>query len=261
MFPPLGPSPASQRVQPLEKPDTAELPDDQPRGEEELFQEASMEHFHEMVQESETRASADVPVQDDMDIGELAEGLLKPAQVPLRRQCRLFDFRVSAVTTKQELDVPVAANQDEAEMTLEERSKNPLFWQSPEFTYEEEMEGMNKAMKSMLNFDVFEEFKMSDLTPEQLETVISTCGVKTRKVEGDVWVLPPVEYYPEGGVVWRLKRTFYGLKNAPKLWQPHLAATLESQGLRCMKSDPNLYYSVSRKVYILCYVDNLMIFW
>ena len=55
-------------------------------------------------------------------------------------------------------------------MTLEERFKNPLFWQSPEFTYEEEMEGMNKEMKSMLNFDVFGEFKMSDLTPEQLET-------------------------------------------------------------------------------------------
>ena len=56
------------------------------------------------------------------------------------------------MTTKQELDVPVAVNQDEAEMTLEERFKNPLFWQSPEFTYEEEMQGMNQEMKSMLNF-------------------------------------------------------------------------------------------------------------
>ena len=234
---------------------------------------------------------------------------------------KVFDFRVSAVTTKQELDVPVAVNQDEAEMTLEERFKNPLFWQSPEFTYEEEMQGMNKEMKSMLNFDVFEEFKMSDLTPEQLETVISTRWVKTRKcdgtcrcrivvrgydqivegpdetyastpslltlktlltlavargwhvtladistaflhalMDGDAWVLPPVEYYPEGGVVWKLKRALYGLKNAPKLWQQHLAATLESQGFRRMKSDPNLYYSASRKVYILCYVDDLMIF-
>ena len=45
-------------------------------------------------------------------------------------------------------------------------------------------EGMNKEMKSMLNFDVFEEFKMSDLTPEQLETVISTRWVKTRKSDG-----------------------------------------------------------------------------
>ena len=87
---------------------------------------------------------------------------------------KVFDFRVSAVATKQELDVPVAVNQDEAEMTFEVRFKSSLFWQSPQFTYEAEMEGMNKEMKSMLNFGVFEEFKMSDLTPEQLEMVIST---------------------------------------------------------------------------------------
>ena len=43
---------------------------------------------------------------------------------------------------------------------------------------------MNKEMKSMLNFDVFKEFKMSDLTPEQLETLISTRWVKTRKSDG-----------------------------------------------------------------------------
>ena len=79
-------------------------------------------------------------------------------------------------------------------------------------------------------------------------------------MEGDGWVLPPVEYYPEGGVIWELKRALYGLKNALKLWQQHLAATLESHGFRHMKSDPNLYYSASRKVYILCYVDDLMIF-
>ena len=172
-----------------------------------------------MVQGSERRTSADEPVQDDMDIEELAESLLKRAHEPAQgatssaepstsrprigpppsverkretsevpeattkvqrssllrtsdHPMKVFDFRVSAATPKQELDVPVAVNQDEAEMTLEERFKNPLFWQSPEFTYEEELEGMNKEMKSMLNFDVFEELKMSDLTPEQLETVI-----------------------------------------------------------------------------------------
>ena len=81
VFPPLGPGATSQGVQPLEKPDTAELPDDQPHREEELFQEAT-EHFHEMVQESEMRTSADAPVQDDMDIEELAEGLLKRAHEP-----------------------------------------------------------------------------------------------------------------------------------------------------------------------------------
>ena len=48
--------------------------------------------------------------------------------------------------------------------------------------------------------------------------------------------------------------------NAPKLWQQRLAATLASQGFRRLKSDPTLCYSASRKLYILCYVDDLMIF-
>ena len=81
MFPSPGPGATSQGVKPLERPDNAELPEDQPHGEEEIFQEA-MEHFHEMVRESETRTSADVPVQDDMNIEELAEGLLKRASEP-----------------------------------------------------------------------------------------------------------------------------------------------------------------------------------
>ena len=49
-------------------------------------------------------------------------------------------------------------------------------------------------------------------------------------MDGDVWVLPPVAYYPEGGVVWKLKRALYGLKTAPKLWQQHLAAHLSRKG-------------------------------
>ena len=94
---------------------------------------------------------------------------------------RVFDLRVSAVTTKQALELPVAVNQDEDELTLEERFKNP---QSADFTYEEETAGMNKETQSMLNFDVFEEVKMAELTPVQLQTVISTRWVKTRKSDG-----------------------------------------------------------------------------
>ena len=173
----------------------------------------------------------------------------------------------------------------------------------------------------MLNFDVFEEVKMAELTPAQIETVISTHWVKTRKsdgtcrcrlvvrgydqvvedpdetdastpslltlktlltlavahgwhvtladvstallhasMDGEVLVLPPVEYCPSGDVVRRLQRALYGLKNAPKLWQQHLASTLESTGFQRMKSDPNLYFHAKRKIYLLCYVDDLMLF-
>ena len=55
--------------------------------------------------------------------------LFRTADHPMK----VFDLRVSAVTTKQEVDVPANVNQDEAEMTLEECFVNPLFRQSAEF--------------------------------------------------------------------------------------------------------------------------------
>ena len=354
MFPPLGPRDASKGVQPLDA-DGSQLPTVEEAPAEEV------EHFHDTPPMSETRTSADAPVPEDVDLDDMIERLpdelfkrpleevsgasgassstsrprLEPPLTFERKRetsevseaasklqrisswfrtsdhpTRLLDLRVSAVTTKQALEVPVAVNQDEDELTLEEHFKTPLFWQSVDFTYEEEKAGMNKEMQSMLNF-----------TPAQLQTVISTRWVKTRKfdgtcrcrivvrgydqvvedpdetyastpslltlktfltlavargwhvtladvstaflhapMDGEVLVLPPVEYYPSGDVVWKLKRALYGLKNAPKLWQQHFASTLESKGFQRMKSDPNLYFHAKRKIYLLCYVDDLMLF-
>ena len=39
-----------------------------------------------------------------------------------------------------------------------------------------------------------------------------------------------------------------------------MAATLQAQGFKRMNSDPNLYFNPDRKVYILVYVDDLMLF-
>ena len=70
-------------------------------------------------------------------------------------------------------------------------------------------------------------------------------------MKGDVWILPPVEYYPGGGVVGKLKHAVSGLKNVPKLWQQHLTATLESHGFKRMTSDPNLYYNANAGGWVL----------
>ena len=124
--------------------------------------------------------------RETSEVSEAASKLqrISPAFRTSDHPMRVFDLRVSAVTTKQALEVPVAVNQDEDELTLEERFKNPLFWPSADFTCEEEKAGMNKEMPSVLNFDVFEEVKLAELTPAQLETVISTRWVKTRKSDG-----------------------------------------------------------------------------
>ena len=238
-----------------------------------------------------------------------------------KRTLPVCDFRVAAVTTKSDLEVPVHVNQDERELLLAKTLENPQVWYETEFPYEEEVAGMKKEMLSMKNFDVFDEVPTSSLSEEALSEAISTRWVKVRKsdgavrcrivvrgytqqvedrdelfastpslttlkllltlssafgwhiatgdvstaflhaaVDGDIYVIPPLEYYPEGNVLWKLKRALYGLRNSPKLWQQHFAACVEKYGFVRMKSDPNLYVRSTKKLYVLAYVDDLMFF-
>ena len=238
-----------------------------------------------------------------------------------KRTLPVCDFRVAAVTTKSDLEVPVHVNQDERELLLAKTLENPQVWYETEFPYEEEVAGMKKEMLSMKNFDVFDEVPTSSLSEEALSEAISTRWVKVRKsdgtvrcrivvrgytqqvddrdelfastpslttlkllltlssafgwhiatgdvstaflhaaVDGDIYVIPPLEYYPEGNVLWKLKRALYGLRNSPKLWQQHFAACMETYGFVRMKSDPNLYVHSTKKLYVLAYVDDLMFF-
>ena len=94
---------------------------------------------------------------------------------------------------------------------------------------------------------------------------ITCCDISTAFLHADIsgeeiFVVPPAEYYPEGGIVWRLKKALYGLKNSPRLWQDHFAAVMKKLGFSRMKSDPNLYVHVQKRVYVLAYVDDLMVF-
>ena len=52
----------------------------------------------------------------------------------------------------------------------------------------------------------------------------------------------------------------YGLRQAPKLWKEHFAEVMTSKlGFRRCKSDPNRYRHESGKLYVLAYVDDLLV--
>ena len=93
---------------------------------------------------------------------------------------------------------------------------------------------------------------------------VSTGDISTAflhaNVEGDFYVIPPLEFYPEGKTLWRLRKALYGLKHSPKLWQSHFASVMEKNNFRRMKSDPNLYVHNTKQLYVLAYVDDLMFF-
>ena len=60
--------------------------------------------------------------------------------------------------------------------------------------------------------------------------------------------------------LWRLKKATYGLRQAPKLWQEHFAEVMTTKlGFRRCKSDPNLYCHESGQLYVLAYVDDLLV--
>ena len=79
-------------------------------------------------------------------------------------------------------------------------------------------------------------------------------------MSGEVYVWPPKEFYPNGDCLWKLKKAMYGLRQAPKLWQGHFAELMTSKlGFRRCKSDPNRYCHESGKLYVLAYVDDLLV--
>ena len=75
----------------------------------------------------------------------------------------------------------------------------------------------------------------------------------------EVFVIPPFEYYPTGNCLCMLNRAMYGLKQSPQLWQSHFASVMKKLGFRRCKSDSNLYCHSSKNLYVLAYVDDLLI--
>ena len=78
-------------------------------------------------------------------------------------------------------------------------------------------------------------------------------------VAGELYVVPPHEFYDQGSVLWKLKKALYGLRTAPRAWQDHLAELLHTHNFKRMQSEANVYVSLALKVTILVYVDDLMV--
>eukprot|EP00438_Fugacium_kawagutii_P000228 Skav212273 [mRNA] locus=scaffold732:198163:199647:- [translate_table: standard] len=109
------------------------------------------------------------------------------------------------------------------------------------------------TLKLLLTLAVTFEWKITALD-------ISTAFLHALVTGEEILVIPPVEFYPEGGVLWKLRRALYGLRNAPRLWQDHFASVMQSNDFSRCKSDPNLYVHKTKKLYVLAYVDDLMVF-
>ena len=91
-----------------------------------------------------------------------------------------------------------------------------------------------------------------------------TCDISTAFLHAlmtdRVFLKPSKEVYQNGNCLWwRLKRAMYGLTQSPAQWQKHFCSVMLGLGFHRRKSDPNLYCHKSGRLYVLCYVDDLLV--
>ena len=100
---------------------------------------------------------------------------------------------------------------------------------------------------------------------------LKNCDVKQAFVQAH---LPPTEHYfvkpPIGcpksapGTYWKLLRSLYGLKRAPKLWYEQLSSHLKGMGLNNSDNSPCLFFGTlidgEAPIYVGIYVDDIVYF-
>jgi len=90
---------------------------------------------------------------------------------------------------------------------------------------------------------------------------ISAAFLQGRELDRTVYILPPPEFR-KPGVVWRLKKGLYGLKEAARLWFEELTKDLEKQGGKPLVGDPAclIFHEDGRFVaFALIHVDDILI--
>lgn len=78
------------------------------------------------------------------------------------------------------------------------------------------------------------------------------------ELQGEVYVEPPVGFYPDGNVIWKLRKTMYRRKTAPGAWQLHFAETMSTCGAKRLRNKPNIHYFLQNAQSIMSYVDDIL---
>ncbi|KAE9338779.1 hypothetical protein PF008_g11896 [Phytophthora fragariae] len=95
--------------------------------------------------------------------------------------------------------------------------------------------------------------------------VVKQYDVETAFLNGDleeeVYMVPPEGINVRDGMVCRLRRSLYGLKQAAAVWHKTIRSVFIALGFKKCKSDPCLFVRVGQNgpVYIVLYVDDLLI--
>jgi len=90
---------------------------------------------------------------------------------------------------------------------------------------------------------------------------ISAAFLQGREIDRTVYVQPPPEV-AKPGIVWRLKKGLYGLKEAARLWNDELMTELIRQGGQKMTGDPSCVLFHKNEIFIgfvIVHVDDIIV--
>jgi hypothetical protein len=81
------------------------------------------------------------------------------------------------------------------------------------------------------------------------------------KMDADVYVLRVSGFEVPGkeNWVWKLNKSLYGMKQAPRMWKKHLTSTLKTLGLSPLIMDDALFFNSDRTLFLHIYVDDGLI--
>lgn len=78
------------------------------------------------------------------------------------------------------------------------------------------------------------------------------------KLHEEILMTPP-EGYGQANTVWRLKRSLYGLRQSPRMWNERFSEVMTKIGLRASKYDNSVFFKLEPIVYVIVYVDDGLI--
>jgi Reverse transcriptase (RNA-dependent DNA polymerase) len=88
-----------------------------------------------------------------------------------------------------------------------------------------------------------------------------TCAFLDGRIDEDIYMRMPGGYGLEGGLVCKLKRSIYGLRQAPRAWNKRLTQVLRFAGYNPLINAKSVFRSIVHGVvvYLIIYVDDILV--
>lgn len=78
-------------------------------------------------------------------------------------------------------------------------------------------------------------------------------------LDEEIYMLPP-DGYKKQDVLWKLKRSLYGLKQSPRMWNRRFKEFLLGINFKVSEYDNSVFYKVKPIIFVIVYVDDGLIF-